>query len=190
MKLQVASSVDGAGSEYELAQAKGLDFELVRPDIAQLHQSSRTSEDSALTHDGSFNIRNDFAPPPSRLFPLGPSASPSSGLLRAESPAMSMSSLAASSQRSPSVAPVIRSSPRSGGEGSGGSGGSGSKSALMDAHRQRELKWMALLGTGMAASQDRKSKKVKRLLLEGFQPADKHEHCVFTIELLQGVGQL
>ncbi|KAL0959414.1 hypothetical protein HGRIS_014662 [Hohenbuehelia grisea] len=161
-----ASSVDGGGSEYELAQVKGLDFELVRPNIAQLHQSSRTSEDSAFTRDGSFDIRSDFAPPPSSAtISLGPpSASPSSGLLRAESPAMSMSSLAASSQRSPSVAPVIRSSPRSGGEGSGGSG---SESASMDAHRQRELKWMALLGTGMTASQARKSKKVKRLLLDG-----------------------
>ncbi|EGO22770.1 hypothetical protein SERLADRAFT_393376, partial [Serpula lacrymans var. lacrymans S7.9] len=36
----------------------------------------------------------------------------------------------------------------------------------MDAHRHRELKWMALLPTTPPA-QARKSKKVRRLLIEG-----------------------
>ena len=36
----------------------------------------------------------------------------------------------------------------------------------MDAHRQREQKWMAVMGS-TPPSQSRKSKKVKKLLLEG-----------------------
>jgi TBC1 domain family member 10 len=36
----------------------------------------------------------------------------------------------------------------------------------MDAHRQRELKWMSLISS-FPAAQARKNKKVKRLLMEG-----------------------
>ncbi|KAF9499150.1 RabGAP/TBC [Pleurotus eryngii] len=72
------------------------------------------------------------------------------GLLRTSSPAMSFSS----GQRSPSVADVK--TPKV----------FDSESSSMEGHRQRELRWIALMSS-VPASQARKNKKVKKLLIEG-----------------------
>ena len=77
------------------------------------------------------------------------------GRLGADSP-ISMSSAGGSSQRSPTVpeGPWHKPSKSLDVENS------------MDAHRQRELKWVSVMSS-VSSSQARKSKKVKRLLLEG-----------------------
>ncbi|KAJ7090321.1 rab-GTPase-TBC domain-containing protein [Mycena belliarum] len=47
---------------------------------------------------------------------------------------------------------------------------SSSESSSMDAHRQRELKWISLIGT-VPPAQAKKSKKVKKLLMDGSVPS-------------------
>ncbi|KAJ8689418.1 hypothetical protein PTI98_012321 [Pleurotus ostreatus] len=123
-------------NEYETAQAEGMDFELVRPSFSHLH-SARTSEDSSFVKDGG-------------SIDLGKPEMTIGGLLRTNSPAMSFSS----GQRSPSVADIK--TPKV----------SDSESSSMEGHRQRELRWIALMSS-VPASQARKSKKVKKLLIEG-----------------------
>ncbi|KII83924.1 hypothetical protein PLICRDRAFT_118717 [Plicaturopsis crispa FD-325 SS-3] len=118
-----------------------MDFELVRPTIPQV-SSPRTSEDApSLGHLP--DVRPDHA-----------------GLLRAESPANSIRSAPAGVPRPPTAVSEV-------------SNVSTSKApkpqdsqATMDAHRQRELKWMTVMSSTPAA-QAKKSKKVKKLLFEG-----------------------
>ncbi|KAF4566020.1 hypothetical protein EYR36_011434 [Pleurotus pulmonarius] len=133
-----ASSIAASSidNEYETAQAEGMDFELVRPSFSHLH-SARTSEDSSFIKDGG-------------SIDLGKPEMSIGGLLRTGSPAMSFSS----GQRSPSVADVK--TPKV----------SDSESSSMEGHRQRELRWIALMSS-VPASQARKNKKVKKLLVEG-----------------------
>ncbi|KAJ7491276.1 rab-GTPase-TBC domain-containing protein [Mycena latifolia] len=47
---------------------------------------------------------------------------------------------------------------------------SSSSETSMDAHRQRELKWVSLMGT-VPPAQSKKSKKVKKLLMDGSVPS-------------------
>lgn len=146
----------GAMHDPEMLQVKDMEFELVRPNLVHhFSQAARTSEDSNvlgrdgasldMRHDGaSFDMRHEF--------------------LRAESPAMSVSSgmdgawvpqaQAQGSTSSSSPSTLAPPPPASAGESS------------IEAHRARELKWMALMAASPAA-QARKSKKVRRLLVEG-----------------------
>ncbi|CAK5279349.1 unnamed protein product [Mycena citricolor] len=117
-------------SELDTMQVQDMDFELIRPNLAQLQLGSgRSSEDSSLGRDAgpSFDGRTSAL---------------SEAYRRTDSPAMSFSS---SSQTA-------------------------STEASVDAHRQRELKWVALMGTVLPA-QAKKSKKIKKLLTEGAVPS-------------------
>jgi hypothetical protein len=111
-------------------QVQDMDFELVRPNLAQFQQASgRSSEDSSLgVREGSVDGR-----------------SPNIGdIRRTDSPAMSVLS---------SQTPWSSSSETS-----------------IDAHRQRELKWVSLMGT-VTPAQAKKNKKVKKLLMDGSVPS-------------------
>ncbi|GLB44029.1 hypothetical protein LshimejAT787_1502130 [Lyophyllum shimeji] len=121
----------------DMVQVKDTDFELVRPNIGQF-QAARASEDSGvLGREGSTDARHDPT------------------FLRADSPAGSLTA-----PHSPTVV-----SDSSGVWQPLKSSGAESESS-MDAHRQREQKWMAVLGS-VPASQARKNKKVKKLLFDG-----------------------
>ncbi|KAG6856602.1 hypothetical protein H0H87_002694 [Tephrocybe sp. NHM501043] len=131
--------------EADMLQVQDMDFELVRPNLGHL-QGARSSEDSGVMgRDMSVDARQDGS------------------FLRADSP------LSLNLPRSPTVvsdagsgvwAPLKSS-------GRGGTDSDASQSAsMMDAHRQRELKWMTVLGSVQPA-QSRKSKKVKKLLFDG-----------------------
>ncbi|KAF9470703.1 hypothetical protein BDN70DRAFT_659976 [Pholiota conissans] len=142
----------------EMLQVKDMEFELVRPNLAHhFTQAARTSEDSnVLGRDGSLDLRQE-----------------SSSFLRAESPAFSISSggggsTLLSGQRSPTteggwsqtvMATSVSPPP-------GGSRAPTDSESSMDAHRQRELKWMSLMSANPASSA-RKSKKVRKLVVEG-----------------------
>jgi hypothetical protein len=120
--------------DSETMQVRDMGFELVRPVLSQM-SPTRTSEDSA-----SLDTKSEFT----------------GGRLRADSPAYSMSSIGASSQRSPTVS-----------DGSWPKSMKASDSETsMDAHRQRELKWVSVMSS-VPASQARRNKKVKKLLLDG-----------------------
>jgi len=126
----IASSVQGV--DGETVQVQDMDFELVRPNIAQL-QSARASVDSGF---------------------VGGEMGGGGGYLRAESPAVSMSS----GQRSPSASDVS--------VGWGRAGKASDSETGMDAHRQRELKWVSLMSS-VPAGQSRRNKRVKKLLMDG-----------------------
>ncbi|KDQ49613.1 hypothetical protein JAAARDRAFT_165497 [Jaapia argillacea MUCL 33604] len=128
-------------NDQETIQVQDMDFELIRPTIPALVPSARTSEDSttAIRASASGFIQD------------------SSGLLRAESPALSM--LSATIPRSPtSVSEASFSVPKAPSPLEG--------PAAIEAHRQRELKWISIMSS-TPPSQARKSKKVKKLLIEG-----------------------
>ncbi|KAF8149384.1 hypothetical protein B0H34DRAFT_733556 [Crassisporium funariophilum] len=137
----------GSHQETEMLQVQDMEFELVKPNFAQF-QAARTSEDSGvLGRDNSLDLRQD-----------------GNAFLRPESPAVSVSSAGMSGTRSPTV------------EGSGSwvphivtpnaNTRTTESETSMDAHRQRESKWMSLMSSN-PASQARKSKKVKKLIMEG-----------------------
>jgi len=122
----------------EMLQVKDMEFELVRPSFTHHFQgAARSSEDSGvLGREGSMDVRQD-------------------GHLRPESPTISVSS----GGHSLSVDGLLSTNawpqpPKTDSESS------------MEAHRNRELKWMSLMSSS-PASQSRKSKKVKKLLLDG-----------------------
>ncbi|KAJ7577003.1 rab-GTPase-TBC domain-containing protein [Mycena floridula] len=97
----------------------------------------RGSEDSpVLGREASFDLKNTF--------------------LRTESPAFS--TMSSNGQRSP-VASESGSWPTKPAKNS-------DSESSIDAHRQRELKWVSLMST-VPAAQARKNKKVKKLLLDG-----------------------
>jgi len=119
---------------------KDTDFELVRPVVSR-YSSSRNSEDSAFS----------------------PRDNPSSfdyGLLRVDSPNLSLHSAAHSGQRSPSSVSEFSFSQSKSGRSPDPDVSS------IEAHRQRELKWMSLM-SAVPPSQARKNKKIKKLLFEG-----------------------
>lgn len=136
----VTSPVDN-DQDNEMVQAENIEFELIRPVIPQV-SSMHSSEDSG------FPQRENIL-----LHPDGKPNIP--GLLRADSPAISTLSGVSTAPRSPT-----------------GDSLPASKSfksdieSSMDAHRQRELKWMALISS-VPASQAKKNKKVKKLIMEG-----------------------
>ena len=144
----ISSSASMTGSQIshppqdaaEMLQVKDMEFELVRPNFAHFQgAAARTSEDSGvLGREGSIDLRQD-------------------GLLRPESPAFSVSSGGHSPDvwpQPPTTIPPVPSRPTTDSESS------------MEAHRNRELKWMSLMSSS-PASQSRKSRKVKKLLLDG-----------------------
>lgn len=127
----------GGGGDVEMLQVKDTEFQLVTPSFAHF-QSSRPSDDSGV-QDGN------------------------NGFLRTDSPAISGSShkhspieLHASNSWSPlSTTPTTSRATMD-----------NSLESSMDAHRNRETKWMTLMSSS-PASQSRKSKKVKKLLMDG-----------------------
>jgi hypothetical protein len=152
----------GPMHDPEMLQVKDMEFELVRPNLGHhFSQAARTSEDSGvLGRDGSFDLRQE-----------------SSAFLRPESPALSISSggggagssMLLSGQRSPTIegswsSQTAVSAPVS--PPPGASRPPTDSESSMDAHRQRELKWMALMAANPAANA-RKSKKVRKLVVEG-----------------------
>ncbi|TFK32573.1 rab-GTPase-TBC domain-containing protein [Crucibulum laeve] len=141
--------------DSETLQVQDMDFELVRPNLSRF-EAARTSEDSGvLGRDGSLDIRPDF----------------SSGLLRADSPSTSIMSGGVASAISEQRSPTTESSSSWGMKAVPSMSlpvsriGTDSEST-MDAHRNRELKWMATMSS-VPPSQARKNKKVKKLLLDG-----------------------
>ena len=128
--------------ESDLVQVKDMDFELVRPNLSHLHPNQSSEDPSLLGRDG----LGDFKYPNS---------------LRTDSPAVSASAPrspivsdgSSPSSRLPLTLPNVQSK-------------SSESESSMDAHRQRELKWMSVLSS-VAPSQAKKSKKVRKLLLEG-----------------------
>jgi hypothetical protein len=116
----------------KMLQVKEMEFELVRPNFAHFQGSAaRTSKDSGvLGREGSIDLRQD-------------------GYLRPESPAMSVSLGGHSPDmwpQPPTTTPPVRSRPTTHSESS------------MEAHRNRELKWMSLM-LSSPASQSHKSTK-------------------------------
>ncbi|KAJ7221748.1 RabGAP/TBC [Mycena pura] len=107
-----------------------MDFELIRPNLAQLQQASgRSSEDSSL------GIREASGD--------GRSSNIGDAHRSTDSPALSVSSNQATWS---------------------------SSDVSIDAHRQRELKWMTLMGA-VPPAQAKKNKKVRKLLMDGSVPS-------------------
>ncbi|KAJ7118744.1 RabGAP/TBC [Mycena epipterygia] len=109
-----------------------MDFELIRPNLAQFQQASgRSSEDSLLgTREASMD---------------GRSSNLGDAFRRTDSPSISISS-------------------------TGNAPRSSSAESSIDAHRQRELKWVSLMGA-VPPAQAKKNKKVKKLLMDGSVPS-------------------
>jgi hypothetical protein len=131
-------------SDTDTMQVKDMDFELVRPNLSHL-QPQRTNEDSSLIG------RDSLGDPkyPSSLRTDSPAVSTSSP----RSPIVSDGPSPTAPPWQPVVPPTIQSKlPES--------------DSSMDTHRQREQKWMSVLST-VPPSQSKKSKKIKKLLLEG-----------------------
>ncbi|CAL1697402.1 unnamed protein product [Somion occarium] len=131
------SSLSPSEQDQRTVQVKDTDFELVKPTLPTLSLAS-VNEDSLPL------------PQPS------PIRAESSSMLRADSPALS--TLSASTSRS-RPGPNLQASPVL---------AANKKLDLGDveAHRQRELKWISSISS-IPASQARKSKKVRKLLQEG-----------------------
>jgi hypothetical protein len=132
------------GPDNETMQVQDMDFELIRPVISHVSESSSTqpSGDSGLlSHSASPEIKLEF----------------SAGLLRADSPTVSMLSGLASGERSPTTLDDA-SRPRT--------PKPFELESSIDAHRQRELRWVSLMSS-IPPAQIRKNKRVKKLLVEG-----------------------
>ncbi|KAF8956630.1 rab-GTPase-TBC domain-containing protein [Flammula alnicola] len=181
-----------------MLQVQDMEFELVRPNFfaqrSHHFQAARTSEDSGVL--GREGLSLDLGAGAGAGASVGgpgrgdAGGGRAEGFLRAESPAFSVvSSGGLSGQRSPTI--------EGGASGSGiwSSAASNNNNPLsppppppahaplllantdstsessMDAHRQRELKWMSLISSSSSApassAQTRKSKKVRRLLVDG-----------------------
>jgi TBC1 domain family member 10 len=130
----------GSGSqitEIDTVQVKDTDFELVRPNLPFI--STRNSED--VCRDGSLE-------PPLSAIPPG---SPALSTFSNRSVNGASDSASRNSPRTEPLSPLKFSQ---------------ETEQLIDAHRQRELRWVSLMSSVLPA-QARKSKKVKKLLLEG-----------------------
>ena len=133
-----ASSIASASQtspDNETVQVKDTDFELIRPNIPQLSSSS-SDDNSNIAGPGSVDEHVEFT----------------GGRIRAQSPALSMTSAGGTSRFSADSARQKFTKT--------------SDVESMDAHRQRELKWVSLMSS-LPASQSRSNKKFKKLLLEG-----------------------
>ena len=133
---------ESIGGDGDLLQVKDMEFQLVTPNFAHF-QSSRPSDDAGASVKDA-DVRQD-----------------GNAFLRTESPAVSsaskhspLSEFPASNSWSPlsPYNPTSRSTTDS--------------DPSMDAHRNREIKWMSLMSSN-PASQARKSKKVKKLIMDG-----------------------
>ncbi|KAA1476351.1 hypothetical protein DENSPDRAFT_843281 [Dentipellis sp. KUC8613] len=148
-----AGSVVNEAREHETVQVEDMDFELVKPSFP----ASRASEDSsfhgsAAGHD------------------IGNGKPELSSFLRAESPAVSTMSGAAS--MSMSMTASMPRSPTSLSESMPPP--SLAKPGDVEAHRHRELKWINTMAT-IPAAQARKSKRVKKLLQEGVPASVRYQ---------------
>ena len=124
-----------------------MEFELVRPNFAQL-QAARASEDSnVLGRENSLDLRQD-------------------GFLRADSPAVSVGSGGGASGHRSLTVDGLSSSPSFINSALVLPRPAADAESSIYAHRQWEPKWMALMSTSPPA-QARKNKKVRKLLLEG-----------------------
>ncbi|KAG6826478.1 hypothetical protein H0H92_015651 [Tricholoma furcatifolium] len=134
-------------TEADMLQVQDMDFELVRPNFSHFQGVPRSSEDSGVMgRDMSVDARQDGS------------------FLRTGSPSLSPNpprSPTVVSDGGSSVWQPIKASARGAGTDS-----ETSSASNMDAHRQRETKWMAVLGS-VQPSQSRKSKKVKKLVFDG-----------------------
>ena len=130
---------ESVGGDGDMLQVKDTEFQLVTPNFAHF-QSSRPSDDSAKDVD----VRQD-----------------GNAFLRTESPAISGASKHSPLSEFPpsnSWSPLSPSTSVSRATTDSGSS--------MDAHRNRENKWMSLMSSS-PASQARKSKKVRKLIVDG-----------------------
>jgi hypothetical protein len=130
---------ESVGGDREMLQVKDTEFQLVTPIFANF-QPSRPSDDSTRDVD----VRRD-----------------GSTFLRTESPATSSTSKPLPLSEFPtsnSWSPLSPSTPASRATTDSGSS--------MEAHRNRETKWMSLMSSN-PASQARKSKKVRKLIMDG-----------------------
>ena len=129
-----------------MLQVKDTEFQLVTPNFVHF-QSSKPSEDSGVLAKD-VDVRQDGV-----------------SFLRTESPAISMLS-GGSKQQSPlnelpassSWSPLSTSTPAP--------RATTDSESSMDAHRNREIKWMSLMSSS-PASQSRRSKKVRKLIMDG-----------------------
>ena len=132
----------------ETVQVERMDFELVKPSF--LRTSPRSSLDSfpSQEHD------NDHQPSPIRQ--------DSTNFLRPESPLSPMSSVVSEKDvnRRASPSSIAHSDVLS--------------PTDINAHRNRELKWVSLMST-LDPTQARKSKKVKKLLLNGVPASVRYQ---------------
>ena len=127
------------GGDGEMLQVKDTEFQLITPMIPSF-PPSRPSDDSSRDVD----VRQD-----------------GNAFLRTDSPAFSASSKPSPLSEVPtsnSWSPLPPSTPASRTTTDSGSS--------MDAHRNRETKWMSLMSSS-PASQSRKSKKVRKLIMDG-----------------------
>ena len=133
---------ESIGGDGDLLQVKDMEFQLVTPNFAHF-QSSRPSDDAGASVKD-VDIRQD-----------------GNAFLRTESPAVSSASKHSPLSEFPasnSWSPLSPYNPTS--------RATTDSDPSMDAHRNRETKWMSLMSSS-PASQARKSKKVKKLIMDG-----------------------
>ena len=135
----------------ETVQVEHMDFELVVPSFP------RTSPRSSLDSSPSQGPDNDHQPSPIRQ--------DTANLLRPESPSSLLSSVVSERE---STAANRRASPSSIAHSDVLS------PSDINAHRNRELKWVSLMST-LNPAQARKSKKVKKLLLNGVPASVRYQ---------------
>lgn len=138
-------------SRTETVQVEHMDFELVKPSFL------RTSPRSSLDSSPSQEPHNDHQPSPIRQ--------DSASFLRPESPSSLFSSTvsekdAATANRRASPSSIAQSDLLSPSD--------------IDAHRNRELRWVSLM-SALEPVQARKSKKVKKLLLNGVPASVRYQ---------------
>jgi len=139
-------------SGAETVQVQHMDFELVKPSFPRT-LSPRSSQDSLSSqqHDSDHQAN--------------PNRQDSTNFLRTESPSSFLSSVVsekdtATTNRRPSPSSIAQSDVLSPSD--------------INAHRNRELKWVSLMST-LDPTQARKSKKVKKLLLNGVPASVRYQ---------------
>ena len=131
----------------ETVQVEDMDFELIKPSFPRAH-SPRSSLDSSSSQQPENSLR---ASPINFLRSESPSSFLSSGVSERDGSAVN---------RRPSPSSTIQSEVLSPSD--------------IDAHRNRELKWVSLMST-LDPAQTRKSKKAKKLLLSGVPASVRYQ---------------